>query len=66
MKKGSFLLNASRGNVVNIADLVTALKSGHLGGACKQRRKKEEERKKKKEKEKNDTAKRTFQRNKKN
>jgi len=33
MKKGSFLLNASRGTVVDILALATALKSGHLGGA---------------------------------
>eukprot|EP01123_Difflugia_compressa_P014768 TRINITY_DN7997_c0_g1_i1.p1 TRINITY_DN7997_c0_g1~~TRINITY_DN7997_c0_g1_i1.p1 ORF type:complete len:423 (-),score=64.42 TRINITY_DN7997_c0_g1_i1:93-1361(-) len=33
MKKGSFLLNASRGSVVEIPALVEALKSGHLGGA---------------------------------
>jgi D-3-phosphoglycerate dehydrogenase len=33
MKKGSFLLNASRGTVVVIPDLVKALKSNHLAGA---------------------------------
>lgn len=33
MKKGSYLLNASRGNVVVIKDLIEALKSGHLSGA---------------------------------
>jgi D-3-phosphoglycerate dehydrogenase len=33
MKKGSFLLNASRGNVVVIPALAKALKSGHLRGA---------------------------------
>jgi len=33
MKKGSSLLNASRGTVVDISALATALKSGHLGGA---------------------------------
>jgi len=33
MKKGSFFLNASRGNVVVIPDLAAALKSGHLRGA---------------------------------
>lgn len=33
MPKGSFLLNASRGTVVQIPDLITALKSNHLGGA---------------------------------
>lgn len=33
MKKGSYLLNASRGTVVNIPDLVKSLQSGHLGGA---------------------------------
>lgn len=33
MKKGSFFLNASRGNVVVIHDLAEALKSGHLRGA---------------------------------
>ncbi len=34
MKKGSFLLNASRGCVVNIADLIAALKSKHIAGAA--------------------------------
>ena len=34
MKKGSYLLNASRGTVVNIPALVYALKSGHLAGAA--------------------------------
>jgi len=33
LKKGSFLLNASRGTVVDIPALAAALKSGHLGGA---------------------------------
>jgi len=33
MKKGSFFLNASRGNVVVIPDLADALKAGHLRGA---------------------------------
>lgn len=33
MPKGSFLLNASRGTVVQIPDLISALKSGHLSGA---------------------------------
>ena len=33
MRKGSYLLNASRGTVVNIPDLVEALNAGHLGGA---------------------------------
>lgn len=33
MKKGSYLLNASRGNVVVIPDLIEALKAGHLSGA---------------------------------
>lgn len=34
MKKGSFLINASRGSVVDIPDLVQALKSGHLAGSA--------------------------------
>merc|ERR1712039_328565 len=33
MKKGSYLLNASRGNVVVIPALAEALRSGHLRGA---------------------------------
>ncbi|MBI2712052.1 MAG: phosphoglycerate dehydrogenase [Bdellovibrio sp.] len=34
MKKGSYLINASRGTVVEIPALVEALKSGHLAGAA--------------------------------
>jgi D-3-phosphoglycerate dehydrogenase len=34
MRKGSYLLNASRGTVVVIADLADALRSGHLAGAA--------------------------------
>ena len=34
MKKGSYLINASRGTVVEIPALVQALKSGHLAGAA--------------------------------
>jgi D-3-phosphoglycerate dehydrogenase len=34
MKKGSFLINASRGTVVDIPALVSALKSGHLAGSA--------------------------------
>ena len=34
MKQGSYLLNASRGSVVQISALAEALKSGHLAGAA--------------------------------
>ena len=34
MRKGSYLLNASRGTVVDIPALAQALQSGHLGGAA--------------------------------
>jgi D-3-phosphoglycerate dehydrogenase len=34
MKKGSYLLNASRGKVVNLVDLREALVSGHLAGTA--------------------------------
>lgn len=34
MKKGSYLINASRGTVVDIPALVEGLKSGHLAGAA--------------------------------
>lgn len=34
MKKGSYLLNASRGTVVDIPALAASLKSGHLAGAA--------------------------------
>ena len=34
MKKGSYLINASRGTVVVIEDLVMALKEGHLAGCA--------------------------------
>ncbi|KAJ1728517.1 D-3-phosphoglycerate dehydrogenase 2 [Coemansia biformis] len=34
MKEGSYLINASRGTVVDIDALAVSLKSGHLGGAA--------------------------------
>lgn len=34
MKKGAFLINASRGTVLEIDDLVAALKSGQVGGCA--------------------------------
>jgi len=34
MKKGAYLLNASRGTVVKIAELADAIKRGHVGGAA--------------------------------
>jgi D-3-phosphoglycerate dehydrogenase len=34
MRKGSYLINASRGTVVDIDALVAVLESGHLGGAA--------------------------------
>lgn len=34
MRKGSYLLNASRGTVVQIPELAEALRSGHLAGAA--------------------------------
>lgn len=34
MKKGSFLINASRGTVVEIPDFAAALKEGHLAGGA--------------------------------
>ncbi len=34
MRKGAHLINASRGSVVTIADLASAIRSGHIGGAA--------------------------------
>lgn len=34
MRAGSYLLNASRGTVVNLEDLADALRSGHIAGAA--------------------------------
>ena len=34
MKKGAILINTSRGHIVNLAAVVTALRAGHLGGAA--------------------------------
>lgn len=34
MKKGAFLLNMARGNIVDLESLAELLKSGHLGGAA--------------------------------
>ena len=34
MKKGSYLINSSRGTVVNLGDLATALEKKHLNGAA--------------------------------
>ncbi len=34
MKVGAYLINASRGSVVNIPDLINAMRSGKIGGAA--------------------------------
>lgn len=34
MKSGSFIINASRGSIVDLNALSNALKSGHIGGAA--------------------------------
>jgi D-3-phosphoglycerate dehydrogenase / 2-oxoglutarate reductase len=34
MKRGAYLLNASRGKVVKIPDLIDAMRSGHIAGAA--------------------------------
>jgi D-3-phosphoglycerate dehydrogenase len=34
MKQGSYLINNARGTVVDIADLINAMRSGHLAGAA--------------------------------
>ncbi len=33
-KKGTIIMNTSRGNVIDTSALISALESGHLGGAC--------------------------------
>jgi D-lactate dehydrogenase len=34
MKKGAFLINTSRGAIINTGDVIESLEQGHLGGAC--------------------------------